>query len=72
MNKEKGSSTIAIIAIVAVALMVGVWIGAEKEVVISEINAIPASFQKVTKMKKELKVEESNTEETTTETEVTE
>lgn len=78
MNTQKGSSTIAMIAIVAVALMVGIWIGSEKDAVIAEIDAIPSSFQKIsTKVKNapEAMMEETESmvkEVMTEETEVTE
>lgn len=38
MNKEKGSSTIAFIALIAIALMVGIWIGAEKDSIMTELD----------------------------------
>lgn len=57
MNKEKGSSTIAIIAIVAVALLIGIWVGAKKDIVISEINDASASLKKVNKVEKNIKPE---------------
>lgn len=51
MTKQKGSSTIGLIAIVAIALMVGIWIGSEKEIVISELEESVPAFSK-TMMKK--------------------
>ncbi len=43
MNKEKGSSVIAIIALIAIAVLVGIWIGAEKDSIISDISSTPVA-----------------------------
>jgi len=47
MNKETGSSTIGFIAIVVIAILVGIWIGAKKDMIILEMKSAPSTFQSV-------------------------
>ncbi len=56
MNTQQGSSKVGMIALIAIALMVGIWIGAEKDIIIEEVKDLPLPVQ----------VEESKTDEENT------
>ncbi len=51
MNKEKGSSVIALIAIAAIAILVGIWIGAKTDIakIDMDTNTISSSVTKTVK-----------------------
>jgi hypothetical protein len=69
MNKEQGSSVIALIAVAAVAILVGIWIGAKTDIAEMEMDSMPV-VQKI--MKKEVKAPEAVVETTDEAVKVTE
>ncbi len=45
MNNEKGNTIIGTIALIAVAVLVGIWIGAKRDIIITEIDEGVTSIQ---------------------------
>ncbi len=47
MQKEQGNSVIGLIAVAAVAILVGIWIGAKTDIANTEIEEISSTANKI-------------------------